>query len=696
MADRTNRKENRLGKHEKWIWRLCAVLAFVGAACGIAYYNLKTAGSLYLQSDDGDLYLSIARNLLQNAHFIQTARPIEAFVVPPGLPAMCTVLLFLFGGLSRFLVGEGFCAHLIGGASADMLGLLGFQYLVYGLAAAFVALTALKLAFHGLNAAEQGIFVWSKKAPVAEPGVAKSGDMSLRQAQGPTGQAQGPADVSSTGTGSVKDVPSTSSGTISAAFPWILSAAIGVLVPAFYVWCSIRIRHPNPGFLLTENYVVCLIALVLWLVVKGADVRRIVPVTFVLTLFRPACSLLLIAAFVWMVLRAFRDRYAKNKPPIRERVRFYDIFVMLAVFALAIGINIGVNYLETGEIIPLEDYGNLDVYLANNDKASPEWYHSGKVPEFASVRYNQIILNESLTRYRQNELAGEALREYVKANTGTVVRNACTRFVRLFCETWGAVFYAFLVCLAAQIVLKGLKWPRKAYILLMTVFLSVPPAFGLLVARYSAPMLPLFIAVIIGTAGQVVCMAAAREKKDPVPVAAESKAEPVAEKKPGATVEEPVSEKTEEHAAETVSEPVEGTPAASAPDASAHFDKLNDRSASEPIAEIPEEAIIEETVLEEPEEIPEETIEEIIEDPLEESVEETVEEVIEESVEEAAGKDKPESVEIEESEADIPLPEAVKTLSAHELAAKLFPKKTAPGASTHFDKLNDRSASEQE
>ena len=130
--------------------------------------------------------------------------------MPPGLPAMCTVLLFLFGGLSRFLVGEGFCAHLIGGASADMLGLLGFQYVVYGLAAAFVAMTALKLAFHGLNAAEQGIFVWSKKAPVAEPGVAKSGDMSLRQAQGPTGQAQGPADVSSTGTGSVKDVPSTS------------------------------------------------------------------------------------------------------------------------------------------------------------------------------------------------------------------------------------------------------------------------------------------------------------------------------------------------------------------------------------------------------------------------------------------------------------------------------------------------------
>ena len=596
-------------KNAKIIYMLCAALAFVGAACGIAYYNLKTAGSLYLQSDDGDLYLSIARNMLNNAHFIQTARPIEAFVVPPGLPAMCTLLLFLFGGLSRFLVRAGFCAHLIGGASADMLGLLGFQYIVYGLAAAFMAVTALKLAFHGLDATGQGIFVWNKKKE------------------------------------------ETPSAFVPVAVPWALSGAIGVLVPAFYVWCSIKIRHPNPGFLLTENYVVCLIAFILWLVVKGADVRKIVPVTFILTLFRPACSLLLIAAFAWMVIRAFHDRFAKNKPPIRERVRLYDIFVMLAVFALVIGINIGINYLETREIIPLEDYGNLDVYLANNDKAQPDWYHSGKVPEFASIRYNQIILNESLTRYRQNELAGEALREYVKANTGTVVRNACTRFVRLFCETWSVVFYAFLVCLVAQMLLKGLKWPRKAYLLLMTVFLSVPPAFGLLVARYSAPMLPLFIAVIVGIVGQVACIVATRAKKAPVSTVPES--------------------------AITVPEPVEGTPAATSPDASTHFDKLNDRSASEPTVEIPEETI--EEILEEP---LEESVEETVEEPLEESIEETVEEVIEESVAEIASEDKPESVEIEEPEADVPLAEAVKTMSAHELAAKLFPKKTAPGAST--------------
>ena len=91
-----------------------------------------------------------------------------------------------------------------------------------------------------------------------------------------------------------------------------------------------------------------------------------------------------------------------------------------------------------------------------------------------------------------------------------------------------------------------------------------------------------------------------------------------------------------------------------------------------------------------------ETVEEPIEESVEETVEENTEETIEESIEEIANEDKPESVEIEEPEADVPLAEAVKTMSAHELAAKLFPKKTAPDASTHFDKLNDRSAPKQE
>ena len=524
--------KNRYVERHKTNWRkrapfvLCALLAFFGAAIGIAYYNLRVRGSLYLQSDDGALYLSIARNLLENAHFIQTARSIKAFVVPPGLPAMCSLLLFFTGKLSQIFVGAGFADNVIKPASPDMLGLLGFQYLVYGAAAAFMAVSALKLAFNGLNAKEKGIFAWQKKKVP----------------------------------GSVEEVNSAADASTSSAFvkalPWILSVLIGAAVPAFYVWCSVKIRHPNPGFILTENYVVCLIALILWLVVKGADPRKITVAAFVLMLFRPACSLLLIAAFLWMVLRAFRDRFAKNKPPIRERVHFGDILVMLLVFACVIAINIGINWVETGEIIPLEDYGNLDVFLANNEKAPADWYHSGKVPEFASLEYYAIADNGGLTRYEQNKLAGEALKEYVNANRDTVINNAVIRFQKLFCETWGPVFYAFLVCLLIQFFLKGLRWPQKVYVFLMAVFLAVPPAFGLLVARYSAPMFSLFIAFTVGTVGQIIAILATLPKKEAVvaeapieesvitetkPVEASEETKPESKAEPESTEQKPVA-----------------------------------------------------------------------------------------------------------------------------------------------------------
>ena len=154
---------------------------------------------------------------------------------------------------------------------------------------------------------------------------------------------------------------------------------------------------------------------------------------------------------------------------------------------------------------------------------------------FTFLGLYRIADNGGLTRYEQNKLAGEALREYVSANREVVLRNAVVRFVKLFCDTWGPVFYAFLVCLVLQMVLKGLKWPQKAYIFLMMVFLSVPPAFGLLVARYSAPMFPLFIAITVGTVGQIAATLATLPKKEIAP--APAPAEPSEE-----TPEEPEQE----------------------------------------------------------------------------------------------------------------------------------------------------------
>ena len=302
--------------------------------------------------------------------------------------------------------------------------------------------------------------------------------------------------------------------------------------------------------------------------------------------------------------------------------------MMIVVFAAILGVNMAVNWIETGHAIALEDYGNLDVYLANNEKAPADWYHSGKVPEFASARYNEIVSDASLTRYEQNELAGRALHEYVTANTGTVVHNAGVKFYKLFFETWGVVWYAFLVCFALQMALKGLKWPNKAYLGWVVVILSVLPAFGLLVARYSAPMLPLFIAFIVGTAGQAACAVATK---------------PAVEKPAAETVPEPapVVREKEEAVAEAKPEPIEEETTTEAKPTAVPEEKAEEPVAPVEVPVAPEAAPVEEPA------------------PVEEKIEEP---------------------KAEEPHKPISLAEEIRTKSAHELAAELFPKKPKPKA----------------
>ncbi len=455
---------NQNQNHQKFMKLTCAALAFVLAVWSMSRHNLDAFGGYYLQSDDGDLYLSIARNFLQNGHFIQTARPIEAFVVPPGLPAVCTVLLAVGRGSLGFLVG--------------------FQYCVYGAAAAFMALAALELALRERRPTPAEL---AGKSPV-------------------------PAD-----------------GARSMAFRWTLAASIGAGVPIAYVQACLHIRHPNPGFILTENYVVFLLALALWMLAAGKDLRALCVELLALTFFRPACGGLFACAVCVLFAKAVAPAAkhylgigAEAEKALRGRKTFgrredgsYPVTLASVAIVLALAVLLGAanadaNHRETGHWIVMEDYGSLDIYLANNEKAGPDWYHSGKVPQFANARYNEIVSDASLDRYQQNELAGEALREYAEANWKTVLKNAAVRYKALFFDTWGNAWWAALCGLLLLLLSRRPSRGQKVGILLAFCFLTIPPAFGLLVARYSAPALALLIPCVFAAAGILAAWICAR------------------------------------------------------------------------------------------------------------------------------------------------------------------------------------------
>lgn len=78
------------------IFRKEIAVFLITAAALAAWLLLCGEGSPAHISHDGQLYLSIADNVVANGHFIQTARPYEVgFVVPFGIPLLLTLLRLL-------------------------------------------------------------------------------------------------------------------------------------------------------------------------------------------------------------------------------------------------------------------------------------------------------------------------------------------------------------------------------------------------------------------------------------------------------------------------------------------------------------------------------------------------------------------------------------------------------------------------
>lgn len=99
-----------------------ALAVFSLAIVSMLLYNYLKFQTFYYPSPDGDLYLSIARNFIQNGHFIQTARPHEVnMIVPPGVPLIFTVVL---------------------GLTYSYVNIIIVQYVLFGLSAALLAKAA--------------------------------------------------------------------------------------------------------------------------------------------------------------------------------------------------------------------------------------------------------------------------------------------------------------------------------------------------------------------------------------------------------------------------------------------------------------------------------------------------------------------------------------------------------------------------
>lgn len=366
------------------------LIIFFLSIAGMLIYNYTKFQSFYYELPDGNLYLSVAQNFIQNGHFIQNARTHEVnMVVPPGVPLIYTVIL---------------------GLTYSHINIIFFQYVLYGLSAVFLAKAA-------------GIF----------------------------------------------------------------SRAAFWLVPSLFVSASFYVGMPNPSTLLTETHTIFLMCLSLYLLLTHRmSVQRkvllLVPIQFFTFLIRPVLGGLLAISLAAMAFLSLRKRLS-----VKYLARY------LALFAAVMALNTYVNYRETGYVIPLESYGAIPMYQANNPNTQTHSYSSELAYEFADGYFHEIYTSEDLDTYQKNTLLKERASEFIKKNLPFVLRNAKIKYGQFYLKSnWNWNFYLFFISLAVFIWRKSLS-PAAALILTAAFVLStIIPAFGLYVFRYSIPCIPFY------------------------------------------------------------------------------------------------------------------------------------------------------------------------------------------------------------
>lgn len=165
------------------------------------------------------------------------------------------------------------------------------------------------------------------------------------------------------------------------------------------------------------------------------------------------------------------------------------VLIPLVIF----GINTAVNYRETGEIIPIANYGSESVCFALNPKSGVFTCENSYTLEDTTPEVRAVHDSNELTVTEKGRAYKALLKEYLLHDTGHVISVAVRRGLRLF--------FRFTRCLTA-LALWGAVWmlvrtPKGERRLLMllgllsAVLIAVLTSMGIYELRYVLPIWPL-------------------------------------------------------------------------------------------------------------------------------------------------------------------------------------------------------------
>ena len=235
------------------------------------------------------------------------------------------------------------------------------------------------------------------------------------------------------------------------------------------------------GNIMVEHYYLFLMCLILWLILGAGTRRKLLWLNLAglfLLLTRPALSPVYLA-----VLGVTLSSSWKKRKPV-------DAVAALLLPILALGLNLAINYRETGEIILLESYSGTDLYITACADA-PVTIEEGE--NYLDETRDAIYYDDNMTMAEKSSKLGSMAKVYVREHPGEYLWKSVRRFGVLFLKSYG---YLTLLSVGGAVLMIAHEERREKRslqkgLLAMNILLAVLTSFGIPEIRYTAVIWPL-------------------------------------------------------------------------------------------------------------------------------------------------------------------------------------------------------------
>jgi len=252
------------------------------------------------------------------------------------------------------------------------------------------------------------------------------------------------------------------------------------LSPLLYLLGYMRCRLLL-GNIMVEHYYLFLMCMILWLIFCSKSRRRLLELNLAgcfLLLTRPALSPVYLVILGYTLVSAWQKR------------QVVSAVASLLLPILLLGLNLAINFRETGELILLESYSGTDLYITACSDA-PVTIEEGE--SYLDETRDAIYYDENMTMAEKSKLLGNLARAFVREHPGEYLLKTVRRFGVLFLKCYGYLTMVPTGGAVLMILREAKRQKRTLLIGLLTVniLLAILTSFGIPEIRYTAVIWPL-------------------------------------------------------------------------------------------------------------------------------------------------------------------------------------------------------------